>query len=82
MEFSLATTSVGNVDVEIQERKPAETNEYILPWIMRGLLEENVVKTELNTETAELLKQFDEWKPVTKSLQSVKNRLEGLRSKL
>jgi hypothetical protein len=49
---------------------------------MRGLLEEGLVKTELNQETAELLKQFDEWKPNTKVLKDVKYRLEAVKSKL
>jgi hypothetical protein len=49
---------------------------------MRGLLEEDFVRTELNSETAELLRQFDDWKPVTKALKDVKYRLEAVRSKL
>ena len=49
---------------------------------MRGLLEEDFVKSELTSETAELLTQFDDWKPVTKALKDVKYRLEAVRSKL
>jgi hypothetical protein len=49
---------------------------------MRGVLEEEYVRTELYAETAALLKQFDEWKPSTKALKDVKFRLEGIRSKL
>ena len=49
---------------------------------MRGLLEEEFVKTELDTEVTELLQQFDEWKPATKVLKDVKYRLEAVRSKL
>lgn len=49
---------------------------------MRGLLEEDFVKTELSRETAELLKQFDDWAPATKALKDVKYRLEAVRSKL
>jgi hypothetical protein len=49
---------------------------------MRGLLEEDFVKTELSSETTELLKQFDDWKPATKVLKDVKYRLEAVRSKL
>jgi hypothetical protein len=49
---------------------------------MRGLLEEDIVKSELDRETAELLKQFDEWKPTTKVLRDVKYRLEAVKSKL
>lgn len=49
---------------------------------MRGLLEEDYVRTELQNETTELLKQFDGWKPASKVLKDVKFRLEGVRSKL
>lgn len=59
-----------------------QTNPYVLPWIMRGLLEEDLVKTELSSETEELLRQFDDWKPTTKALKDVKYRLEAVRSKL
>lgn len=57
-------------------------NPYHLPWVMRGLLEESFVKTELWAETDELLRQFDAWKPATKALKDVKYRLEAVRSKL
>ncbi|KAJ0333384.1 hypothetical protein COL5a_001090 [Colletotrichum fioriniae] len=60
----------------------ANPNPYHLPWIMRGLLEEDFVRTELSSETEELLRQFDDWKPVTKALKDVKYRLEAIRSKL
>ncbi|KAK5997593.1 hypothetical protein PT974_02956 [Cladobotryum mycophilum] len=60
----------------------ASSNPYVLPWIMRGLLEENFVKTQLSTETEELLQQFDDWKPTNKALKDVKYRLEAVRSKL
>lgn len=60
----------------------ASSNPYVLPWIMRGLLEEDFVKTELSSETEELLQQFDEWKPSNKALKDVKYRLEAVRSKL
>ncbi len=49
---------------------------------MRGLLEEDYVKTELHRETTELLKQFDDWMPSSMVLKDVKFRLEGVRSKL
>ncbi|SCO32430.1 related to Rotein of unknown function [Fusarium fujikuroi] len=57
-------------------------NPYVLPWIMRGLLEENFVRTELSNEADELLRQFDDWKPTNKALKDVKYRLEAVRSKL
>ncbi|POS79045.1 hypothetical protein DHEL01_v202559 [Diaporthe helianthi] len=80
---ALETTNVGDVPCEIQKFEGlTASNPYLLPWIMRGLLEEDSVKTKLSTETEELLRQFDDWKPVTKALKDVKYRLEAVRSKL
>jgi hypothetical protein len=83
VEYAIETTSVGDVPLQIEKYKiPTNANPYVLPWIMRGLLEEDFVRTELDSETAELLKQFDDWKPTTKVLKDVKYRLEAVRSKL
>jgi hypothetical protein len=83
IEFALETTSVADVPLTLQKYEvPTNANPYVLPWIMRGLLEEDFVKTELDHETTELLKQFDNWKPATKVLKDVKYRLEAVRSKL
>ncbi|KAL2262686.1 hypothetical protein VTK26DRAFT_439 [Humicola hyalothermophila] len=90
VQHALETTDVAGTDsascVEVQHRPKAgalsNPNPYHLPWIMRGVLEEDFVKTELSAETAELVRQFDDWKPVTKALKDVKYRLEAVRSKL
>ncbi|KAH9906138.1 hypothetical protein F4778DRAFT_724748 [Xylariomycetidae sp. FL2044] len=83
VSHTLETTSVSGLACQIQKHdRPTNPNPYILPWIMRGLLEEEFVKTELYSETTELLKQFDEWTPTTKALKDVKYRLEAVRSKL
>ncbi|KAL5598656.1 uncharacterized protein BROUX77_006490 [Berkeleyomyces rouxiae] len=60
----------------------ATINPYTLPWVMRGLLEEQLVKTRLADEAQVLLRQFDAWKPTTKALKDVKYRLEAVRSRL
>ena len=54
----------------------------MLPWVVRGILEEKLVRTELSDEARQLLQQFDDWKPVTRALKDVKYRLEAVRSKL
>lgn len=83
MTHALETTSVGKVPAEIRKHEAmTNPNPYHLPWIMRGMLEEDFVKTDLSAETAELLTQFDDWKPTTKALKDVKYRLEAVRSKL
>ena len=84
VQFALETTSVDqNVPLKVQRYEPPiNANPFQLPWSMRGLLEETVVKTELDQESKELLQQFDEWKPTTKVLKDVKYRLEVIKSKL
>lgn len=83
VEFTLETTSVGDVPLQVsQESHSSLPNPYILPFAMRGVLEEEFVRTELKNETKELLTQFDHWKPSSKVLKDVKFRLEGVRSKL
>lgn len=83
VEYALETTSVGDVPLQMKKYEiPTNANPYVLPWTMRGILEEDFVKTELHTEVIELLKQFDDWKPATKVLKDVKYRLEAVRSKL
>lgn len=83
ISHALETTSVGRVPCEITKYHGlTQPNPYVLPWIMRGLLEEDVVRTELSSETEELLRRFDDWEPKTKPLQNVKYRLEAVRSKL
>ena len=83
ISFALETTSVDGISPEIQNFDVSTSpNPFQLPWSMRGLLEEDIVKNELGQETAELLKQFDEWKPTTKVLKDVKYRLEAVKSKL
>lgn len=78
---ALETTPVPkSAPVAFHTREPlSAANPYVLPWIMRGLLEEDFVKTELSEETEELLRQFDDWRPSNKALKDVKYRLEAVR---
>jgi hypothetical protein len=80
------TTLEKNVDVQIKkyEGPPGakDANPYFLPWAMRGILEEEVVRRELGKECEELLRLFEEWRPQSKGLKDVKFRLEAIRSKL
>ena len=83
VEHALETTSVGSVPLRTREYEPATTNNpFILPWSMRGLLEEEYVRTTLQDESRELLAQFERWRPNTKVLKDVKFRLEAVKSKL
>lgn len=83
IQFALETSSVPDAQLSIKRSSPAVSpNPYILPFAMRGLLEEEYVRRELHEETMELLRQFDDWKPSSKVLKDVKFRLEGIRSKL
>ncbi|KAH8425333.1 uncharacterized protein LDX57_003089 [Aspergillus melleus] len=83
IEFALETSNVQGATLDIRRSLPSsQVNPYILPFAMRGLLEEEFVRRELYDETMQLLRQFDEWKPTSKVLKDVKFRLEGIRSKL
>jgi len=82
VSFALETTDLRNVSLFQSKSTTTARNPYILPFALRGMLEEDFVKTELHDEAEQLLKQFDDWKPATKVLQDVKFRLEGIRSKL
>ncbi|KAL8943807.1 MAG: hypothetical protein Q9211_000850 [Gyalolechia sp. 1 TL-2023] len=83
VQNTLETSAIGDANLgKIREGVPASQNPYILPFSLRGVLEEDYVKNELHEETMELLRQFDEWKPSSKALKDVKFRLEGVRSKL
>lgn len=83
IQHALETTSVGDIAVQKNRNGPAASqNPYILPFAMRGLLEEDYVRTELHDEMMELVSQFETWKPSSKVLKDVKFRLEGVRFKL
>ncbi|PFH55954.1 hypothetical protein XA68_17329 [Ophiocordyceps unilateralis] len=57
-------------------------NPYVLPWIMRGILDDASLAGDVAEDSLHLLRQFDEWRPATKALKDVKYRLEAVRSKL
>ncbi|RVX66922.1 hypothetical protein B0A52_09046 [Exophiala mesophila] len=82
IQFALETTTMKEIPITRRPTTSTAGNPYILPFAMRGILEEDYVKTELQNEAQELLAQFDDWKPTTKALKDVKFRLEGIRSKL
>jgi hypothetical protein len=82
VSFALETTELRNIPLTQSKASTTARNPYILPFALRGMLEEEFVKTELHDEAEQLLRQFDDWKPATKVLQDVKFRLEGIRSRL
>lgn len=91
--FTLLTTSLTGQPISQTKVKTTEvsnltatatstSNPYILPFAMRGVIEEDYVKTHLQDEVDDLLREFDRWQPTTKQLKDVKFRLEGIRSRL
>ncbi|PNS17626.1 Translocation protein sec63 [Sphaceloma murrayae] len=60
----------------------AAANPYFLPWAMRGIMEEEEVKGRMRGEVDELVREFEEWRPVSKALRDVRYRLEGVKSRL
>lgn len=61
-----------------------EKNPFVLPWAVRGMLGEELVKRDpkLQEEVKELVKEFEAWRPTSKVLKDVRWRLEGVRSML
>jgi len=59
-----------------------DANPFFLPWAMRGVLEEELVRKELGEELRRLLNLFEDWRPLSKGLKDVRFRLEALKSKL
>lgn len=57
----------------------SNANPFYLPWAVRGMLEEDLVKREMMDEVRELVKEFEEWKPTSKVLKDVKWRLEAVK---
>ena len=60
----------------------ANSNPFYLPWAVRGMLEESVVKRDMQEEVKQLVDEFDAWRPTSKVLKDVKWRLEGVKSML
>lgn len=62
----------------------ADKNPFVLPWAVRGMLEEDLVKRDPNMqeEVKQLVKEFESWRPNSKVLKDVRWRLEGVRSML
>ncbi|KAK4505508.1 hypothetical protein PRZ48_003471 [Zasmidium cellare] len=61
-----------------------DKNPFVLPWAVRGMLEEEIVRrdTKMQEEVKELVKEFESWRPNSKVLKDVRWRLEGVRSML
>jgi hypothetical protein len=57
----------------------SNANPFYLPWAVRGMLEEDLVKHEMMDEVRELVAEFEEWKPTSKVLKDVKWRLEAVK---
>ena len=57
-------------------------NPFVLPWAVRGVMEEDLVKrnSKFRAEVAELVREFEDWRPTSKVLRDVRWRLEGVRS--
>ncbi|KAE8224038.1 hypothetical protein CF319_g3011 [Tilletia indica] len=54
-------------------------NPYSLPWAIRGLLEDPDVRELFSEHMADLLEQFAQWRPTTKSQKDVQFRLSPLK---
>lgn len=71
-------------DLSEKFRADARLNPYYLPWILRGILEdERLNKIEhLRKEVEDLRLKFEEWEPTTRIMKELKFRLEPIRARL
>lgn len=51
----------------------------VLPWALRGIIEDPQIRTLFSDDLQSLRDQFEEWRPKTKALQQVQAALEPLR---
>lgn len=83
IQHTLETTSVEDVELKVNPYNThLRADPYFLPFAIRGVLDEQLVQTELSDEATELLEQFDEWQPANSQLLDVKNRLRAIKSML
>ncbi|ANB14204.1 hypothetical protein AWJ20_5165 [Sugiyamaella lignohabitans] len=87
LRYALETTDAGQgvpvkVESEYEIPKPNQNNPYILPWAMRGLVNEARIRTAFSDKLQELYEEFNQWRPESKVLKDVKYRLSPIQSKL
>lgn len=83
IQHTLETTSVEGIELKVNPYNThLQHDPYFLPFAMRGVLEEQLVQTELSNEARDLLQQFESWQPNNSQLVDVKNRLRAIRSML
>ena len=74
---TLETTSMMHMPLHIEPFKARTTpNPYLLPWSMRGILEETI-RGPLSDELDELKEEFARWDPKGPKLKDLKWRMEG-----
>lgn len=84
--LSAQSGSMPGVAPSIAHYEPPQSssiaNPFVLPWAVRGVMEEDLVRKDdkLRKEVADLVQEFDEWRPTSKVLKDVRWRLEGVRS--
>jgi hypothetical protein len=61
-------------------RRAQLSNPHLLPWSLRGLLEDRAVRATFSDEIQKLHDDFETWRPLTKTLKDVQYRLEPMRS--
>lgn len=61
-------------------RTKLNSNPHLLPWSLRGILEDPAVRITFGSQIAKLLDDFESWKPTTKTLKDLQYRFEPMRS--
>ena len=66
--------------VQLEPFDAQRWNPYQLPWALRGLLEDPRVRSLFSDHIIKLLEDYEQWKPVTKTLRDVQFRLQPMTS--
>lgn len=53
-------------------------NDYELPWILRGVMDDPAVKLLFDAEIAELKSNILDWQPTTRALRDIKKRVSSV----
>ncbi|KAK7203432.1 hypothetical protein BZA70DRAFT_283682 [Myxozyma melibiosi] len=84
IQHALETSEMQGLPVRVDDKfevpTPANYNPYHLPWSVRGMLEQDVVREHFEEDITRVLNKFDVWNPDTKPLKDIKYRLSAIRS--
>lgn len=77
--FETGGANAEEVQLTVQPFKArASRNDYLLPWALRGLIEDQRVMAIVGDELAVLRQAFHAWAPKTNALKEIRRKLEPI----